>query len=170
MELSSLKSILEALLFVADRPLEMQQLERVTGLESSEIEEALAALAQEYQGRGLRLQRQGDAFQVVTAVEVAPFVERLLGVAGGSRLSQAALESLAIIAYKQPITRAGVEAVRGVNSDRSIATLLARGLVAEVGRLETAGRPVLLATTFDFLQHVGLERLEDLPPLPEPLA
>jgi len=169
-ELSNLKGILEALLFVADRPLELHQLERITGLEPSRIEEALAALAQEYRQRGLRLQRLGDAFQLVTAAEAAPFVERLLGVEGGGRLSQAALESLAIIAYKQPITRAGVEAIRGVNSDRAIATLLARGLVAEVGRLDTAGRPALLATTFDFLQHLGLERLEDLPPLPTDVA
>jgi segregation and condensation protein B len=104
---------------------------------------------------------------MVTAPEAAALVERFLGLAGAQALSRAALETLAIIAYRQPVTRAAIEAIRGVNSDYAVSVLLQRGLIEEVGRLETVGRPALLGTTFEFLQQLGLERLEDLPPLPE---
>jgi len=97
----------------------------------------------------------------------ARFVERLLGGPVVSRLSRAALEVLAIVAYRQPVTRAEIEAVRGVNSERALETLLGRGLVAEVGRRDTVGRPVLLGTTPGFLDYLGLRSLADLPPLPE---
>ena len=103
--------------------------------------------------------------QLVTAPEVAPIIEKFLGVNGSGHLSAAALETLAIIAYRQPITRPAIEAVRGVNCDGVIQTLVARGLIQEVGRQETAGRPILYATTFEFLQNFGLRDTDDLPPL-----
>ena len=119
-------------------------------------------------GGGLALQRQGDKVQMVTAPEIAPYVERLLGLDLSSRLSPAALEVLAIIAYRQPITRAEIEAIRGVNCDGVLRTLSSKGLVGEIGRLEQAGRPILYGTTFEFLQYFGLHGVQDLPPLPKP--
>jgi segregation and condensation protein B len=104
---------------------------------------------------------------LATVPEAGPHIERFLGLDLTSRLSQAALESLALIAYRQPITRAQVEAIRGVNCDGVLRTLLARGLVEPVGRLEQAGRPYLYGTTFQFLQYFGLDGLEQLPSLPE---
>ncbi|MDW8071163.1 MAG: SMC-Scp complex subunit ScpB, partial [Anaerolineae bacterium] len=117
--------------------------------------------------RGVRVQRHGEQLQLVTAPGAARYVERLLGLSGGGSLSPAALETLAIIAYKQPITRPEIEAVRGVNSDSVLRTLLSKGLIQEVGRLETVGRPVLFGTTLEFLQYFGLSGLDELPPLEE---
>lgn len=125
------------------------------------------ALAVQLADRGIRLQRHGDQVQLVTAPEAAAAVERFLGLEGAVRLSSAALETLAVIAYRQPVTRAQIEQVRGVSADRAIATLLAHGLIEEVGRLETVGRPALFGTTVEFLEHFGLQSLADLPPLPE---
>jgi segregation and condensation protein B len=113
----------------------------------------------------VRLQRGPEGAQLVTAPEAAPYVEYFLGLEAQRRLSNAALETLAIVAYRQPVTRATVEAVRGVNSDASIATLRARGLLDEGGRAPGPGRPTLFVTTQRFLEHFGLERPEDLPPL-----
>jgi segregation and condensation protein B len=113
----------------------------------------------------VRLQRSGARVQLVSAPEVASYIERFLGLELHGRLSPAALESLAIVAYQQPVTRAGVEAVRGVNSDSVLRTLVSKGLIEEVGRMDTVGRPILYGTTFDFLQFFGFESLEDLPPL-----
>jgi len=160
-----LTNIIESLLFVADAPLSISQLTEVLQCSPAAVEEALQKLARDYQGRGLRLQRLGDKVQLVTAPESAPYVERLLGLGSTSKLSAAALETLAIIAYKQPITRAEIEAIRGVNSDSVLRTLMSRGLVEEIGRLESVGHPALLGTTFEFLQYFGLSDLADLPPL-----
>jgi segregation and condensation protein B len=111
------------------------------------------------------LQRKGDRVQLASAPEAAPYIERFLGLDLTARLSPAALEVLAIVAYRQPITRAQIEAVRGVSCDAVLRTLVSRGLLEEVGRLEQAGRPILYGTTFQFLQHFGLNTLSDLPPL-----
>ena len=162
-----LKVIIESILFVADDPVEISSLARVTGRRESDVEDAVEAIASEGRERGLRVQRTGEAVQMVTAPEAAPFVEQFLGVDEDQRISHAALETLAIIAYKQPIGRQGIEAIRGVNCDRALASLKARGLVTEVGRAPTAGRPYLYGTTFRFLEHFGLEKPEDLPPLPD---
>jgi segregation and condensation protein B len=161
----NLNIIIESILFVADEPVEIASLARVTGRREAEVTAAVEAIASESQGRGLRLQRTGTAVQMVTAPEAAPFVEQFLGVDEDHRVSQAALETLAIIAYKQPISRQVIEAIRGVNCDRALASLKARGLVTEVGRAPTAGRPYLYGTTFRFLEHFGLEKPDDLPPL-----
>jgi segregation and condensation protein B len=159
--------MLESLLFVAEEPVELAVLGRSLHLSEKEIEQGLEALAEDCRQRGVRIQRSGVLVQMATAPESARYVENFLNMDHHQRLSTAGLETLAIVAYKQPITRAGIEAVRGVNSDGAVATLLARDLIEEVGRAHTPGRPVLFGTTVRFLEHFGLERPEDMPPLPE---
>lgn len=159
------KSMLESLLFVADEPARVDHLAQSLEVPTRLVEEALEELAMEYRQRGLRLQFKDGRAQMVTAPEAAPVIERFLGLRLSSKLSPAALETLAIIAYRQPITRPQIDAIRGVNSDSVVRGLLAKGLIEEVGRLEQAGRPILYAPTFAFLQHFGLESLEELPPL-----
>ena len=166
-DFAQLKLIVESLLFVADEPLELAHLARIAQAGQEDVADVLDALAVDCQGRGLRIQRTGSAVQMVTAPEAAPYVERFLGVDEDHRLFHASLETLAIIAYKQPITRTAIEAIRGVNCDRALATLKARGLIAEVGRAHSVGRPYLYGTTFRFLEYFGLEKPEDLPPLKE---
>ena len=163
----NLKLVIESILCVSDDPVELAALARVAGRREEDVAEAIETIAAEYQARGLRIQRTGTAVQMVTAPETAPFVEQFLGVDEDQRISHAALETLAIIAYKQPISRQVIEAIRGVNCDRALASLKARGLVTEVGRASTAGRPYQYGTTFRFLEHFGLEKPGDLPPLPE---
>ena len=159
--------MLESLLFVAEEPVELAVLGRSLHLSEREVEEALASLAEDCRQRGIRIQRSGNLVQMATAPEASRYVENFLNMDHHQRLSTAGLETLAIIAYKQPITRAGIEAVRGVNSDGAVATLLARDLIEEVGRAHSPGRPVLFGTTVRFLEYFGLERPEDMPPLPE---
>ncbi|HEX5369100.1 MAG TPA: SMC-Scp complex subunit ScpB [Dehalococcoidia bacterium] len=160
-----LPAAIESILFVAEEPVEVSMLARALRRQMLDIETALTELEQRCILGGTRLQRTGDLVQLVTAPDAGPYVERFLGLESRQRLSGAALESLAIIAYKQPITRAGVEQVRGVNSDGAIASLIARGLVEDVGRAPGPGRPSLLGTTLRFLEHFGLSRPSDLPPL-----
>ncbi|MGC8787451.1 MAG: SMC-Scp complex subunit ScpB [Anaerolineae bacterium] len=160
-----LTSRIEALLFVADEPVNIRELARVLEVAESEVETALQQLSAQYKGRGLRLQRTDRQVQFVTAPEAASDVERFLGLDNRTRLSAAALETLALIAYRQPITRAQIEAIRGVNCDGVLRTLLSHGLIAAVGRLEQAGRPILYGTTFEFLQYFGLTDLSELPSL-----
>jgi segregation and condensation protein B len=163
----SLKAQLESLLFVADEPVSLERLASVLQATPEQLEETLRVLNHEYTGRGLRLQRKGHRAQMVTAPEAAEIVGNFLGLEHSGKPSPAALETLAIIAYRQPITRAEIEAIRGVNSDSVLRTLINRGLIEEQGRLEQAGRPIIYGTTFDFLQHFGLSSLEQLPRLPE---
>lgn len=160
------KAQVAGLLFVAGRPVALAEMERVLEVDRATLEGVLATLAREYQGRGLCLERRGDEVQMVSAPEVGPAIERFLRLDTPTRLSKAALETLAIVAYYQPITRAGIEARRGVSSDHVLAQLEARGLIAEVGRLPSVGHPILWGTTFEFLQYLGLSRLEELPALP----
>ena len=161
-----LPAVIEGILFVAEEPVELSALQRALERPRREVEAALRAIEERCLQGGMRLQRMGDSVQLVTAPEFGPYVERFLGLESRQRLSPAGLESLAIIAYKQPVTRAGVEAVRGVNSDAAIASLIARGLVEEVGRASTLGRPALLGTSMRFLEHFGLSNAAELPPLP----
>lgn len=164
-----LKALIESLLFVAEGPVPVATLAKTLEANGEQVETALDELKREYGTRGIRLQRWRDRVQLVSAPEAAPFIEKFLGVNNTGHLSAAALETLAIIAYRQPITRPAIEAVRGVNCDGVIQTLLARGLIQEVGRQETAGRPILYATTFEFLQNFGLQSPDELPPL-EPVV
>lgn len=166
--MSELDGIVEALLFVADGPIGIEELAAAAQVAPQEIEVALERLTQARPRGGLCIVRHGNQVQMVTAPETAPAVERLLGFDRTTRLSNAALETLAIIAYRQPITRAQIEAIRGVNSDAVIRSLLAKSLIQPVGRLEQAGRPELLGTTVEFFHYFGLRSLEDLPPLPDP--
>ncbi len=156
---------LEALLFVADEAVPVARLAQVTGQDLTQVEAALLMLEERLQQRGLRLQRLRDRVRLVTAPEFGPLVARFLNLEATARLSRAALETLAIIAYRQPITRPQIEALRGVNSDGVVRSLLEKGLIEEVGRADTPGRPILYAVTEAFLQHFGLPSLEALPPL-----
>lgn len=160
-------TILEALLFVTDEPVAVERLAQTLEVTPEVVESALGALAAGLSQRGLRLQRRGREVQLVTAPTAARYIERFLGLEDNGRLSAAALETLAIIAYRQPVTRAALEQLRGVNSEHVLRGLVARELVEEVGRLETAGRPLLYGTGFGFLRYFGLNALGELPPLPE---
>jgi segregation and condensation protein B len=164
-DIARLKNLVESLLFVADKPVDLRQLVRVLEADEETISEVIEMLGEECRQRGVRILRDGKTVQMVSSPEAAFHVEKFLGLGGVGRLSAAALETLAIIAYEQPVTRAQLQAVRGVNSDRVVANLIARGLVKEAGRLEQAGHPALLATTPEFLQHFGFSSLEELPAL-----
>jgi len=166
----SLAARLEGLLFVASEPVTPLQLATALDLTTSVVEKGLDDLEAELRTRGLRLQRHMGRVQLTTAPEVADSVEQFLGLEATSHLSRAALEALAIIAYQQPVTRPGVDAVRGVNSDGVIKSLLSKGLLQEVGRAEGPGRPILYGTTPSFLQHFGLNSLAELPPLDLPTS
>ena len=165
-----LASLVECLLFVADGPTPIAQLAQGLEVSPREIEGALAALEATYAKRGLRLQRWQDKAQLTTAPAAAGHIERFLGLEATARLTRSALETLAIVAYQQPVTRPQIEAVRGVNSDSVLKSLLTKGLIEEVGRTEGVGRPILYRTTPEFLGHFGLSSLAELPPLqlPEP--
>ena len=156
---------LVAILFAADEPLGVAELGRLLEARPSLVNRVARALA-ESPPPGLLLQRDGDRLQLVTAPGSARYIRRLRGLEEQARLSRAALEVLAVVAYRQPATRAEIEAVRGVNGDRALSTLLARGLIAEVGRRDTVGRPVEFGTTIGFLEHLGLRSLGDLPTVP----
>ncbi len=159
----SLPARLEGLLFVAAEPVAPVQLATALDLTVTVVEKGLEALEQDLRTRGLRLQRNAGRVQLTTAPELADSVEQFLGLEATSRLSRAALEALAIVAYQQPVTRPGVDAVRGVNSDGVIKSLLSKGLLQESGRAEGPGRPILYGTTPQFLQHFGLNSLSELP-------
>jgi len=161
----TLSAQIEALLFVSPAALTPAQIAKVLDVPTRLVEKGLDDLTAECNQRGIRMQRHQGRVQLTSAPEAAQTIESLLGLESSGRLSNAALEALAIVAYKQPITRPQVDAVRGVNSDGVLKSLLNKGLIEEVGRAETMGRPVLYASTSDFLQHFGLSSLEELPPL-----
>ena len=165
LSLEQLRSVIESLLFVSGRPLELTELRKLLPLEQARLREAVASLAEECerQGRGIRIQRMGDAVQFVSAPENARFVAALLGLPTQVKLTTAALETLSVVAYRQPVTRSQIEFIRGVNSDRALASLVQYGLVIDVGRAATVGRPTLFGTTSEFLQQFGLSSLEALP-------
>jgi segregation and condensation protein B len=156
---------IEALLFVASGPVTTAQLAESLGLDVKVVEENLTQIQKDYdESRGLAIQRHGGRVQLTTSPSLAADIERFLGLEAIARLSRAAVETLAIIAYRQPISRPSIEAIRGVSSDGVMKNLLTKGLIQEVGRAEGPGRPVLFATTVDFLQHFGLSSIEQLPP------
>jgi segregation and condensation protein B len=165
---------IEALLFVASGPLTAEHLATIIETSSEEIEVGLDQLGERYKsstgGQGIRLQIHKDRYQLTTAPGASTIIERYLGLVESSHLSQAALETLAIVAYRQPVTRPQVDAIRGVNSDAVLKNLLSKGLIQEIGRAEAPGRPILYCTTPDFLQHFGINSLEELPPLDQPVV
>lgn len=160
-----LGALLESLLFVASGPVSLHRLARALDTSPAAVRGLLRALEVDYGQRGLRLQWSGNEVQLTTVPQAAAVVERFLGLETSSRLSQAALEVLAIVAYMQPATRPEIDDIRGVNSDGALRTLLSKGLLEEVGRRETPGRPILYGTTPEFLQYFGLTSLAELPPL-----
>ena len=162
-----LKRIIESILYVADKPVETGFLARIAGADERWVDELVNTLATEYQARGLRIQRNGAAVQLVTAPEAAPYVQAFLGIDENQRLTHGTLVALTIIAYKQPITRPALDRILGKNCDWQVMSLKARELITEVGRANAPGRPYLYGTTFRFLEHFGLDKPEDLPPLPE---
>lgn len=155
---------LEALLFVAERPLSRREIGALTGADRDTVDALLGDLEVALRERGLRLVAAGDEVQLVTAPEAGSLIARYAG-AEGAKLSPAALETLAIVAYRQPVTRGVIERIRGVDSDYVLRTLLHRRLVVEQGRADTPGRPILYATGFEFLERFGLTSLDDLPAL-----
>jgi segregation and condensation protein B len=163
----SMTAKLEALLFVAPGLVSVAQLAAALDVSTNEVEAGLEALAAKYgaQDSGLRLQNYRGRYQLTTAPEAAELIEHFLGLEATSRLSRAALEALSIVAYRQPATRPQVDAIRGVNSDYVLKSLLSKGVIEEIGRAETPGRPILYGTTPEFLQYFGLNSLDDLPPL-----
>ena len=157
--------IIESLLFVADHPVAVSDLVKTLDASKQQVEQALTILDDLYQTRGLRLQRNGSSVQLVTASDITGYVEKFLGLSISSKLSTAAMEVLGIVAYRQPMTRPEIEAIRGVNCDGVLRTLLSKGLIEEVGRLNTVGHPIQYGTTFEFLQYFGLSSLDELPAL-----
>jgi segregation and condensation protein B len=160
---------IEALLFVSPGSVTAAQLAVALDAPFRVIEKSLEFLENYLQYaspvRGLRLQRHQNRYQLTTAPELAPDIENFLGLEVTGRLSRAALETLAIIAYQQPVTRPEIDAIRGVNSDGVLKSLLSKGMIQEVGRAERPGRPILYSTTSEFLQNFGLNSLSELPPL-----
>jgi segregation and condensation protein B len=155
---------------VAERPLARGELARICRLSTDAIDALLGDLEVSLRDRGVRLVASGDRVELATAPEAGALIARYTGTEG-VRLSPATQETLAIVAYRQPVTRGAIERVRGVDSDHVLRTLLHRRLITEQGRADTPGRPILYATTFEFLERFGLTSLDDLPPLdPEAAA
>lgn len=153
---------IEAILFVAEKPVSRAEIAKLVGATPRQVDGALAELAQAYADTGLRLAHDEDDWQIITAPEQASVVAAYLG-ADRLRVSPASLETLAVVAYRQPVTRAEVEAIRGVNCDQTIYTLMQRRLIEERGRREAPGRPILYGTTWEFLECFGLSSLDELP-------
>ena len=166
MESAQVKNILESLLFVARKPLTLEELEQVTACPRELVASMLEELSAEFQNRGIQIVKVAGGYLMGTNPDNADFVHKLLHAKVETTLSPQALETLAIIAYKQPVTRAEIERLRGVISDGVIETLLAKKLIQELGRSEAVGRPYLYGTTTEFLRHFGLKDISDLPPLP----
>lgn len=158
---------IESLLFVSSSPVPVSRLARGLDLTTSEVNALLYQLQEQYLDRGLDLQWTDEGVQLTTAPESAEIVESFLGLTATTRLSPANIETLAIVAYMQPVTRPQIDQIRGVNSDGALRKLLTFGLVQEIGRKETPGRPILYGTTVEFLQYFGLSSLDELPELPE---
>ena len=167
----SLVARIEALLYVSDSPVSEGELANTLQVSSRQIKQAIEVLDKDCERRGLRIQRHKNDVQLTTAPEAATDVERFLNLERTARLTRAALEVLAIIAYQQHVTRPQIDSIRGVNSDSVLRTLLRHGLIEDVGRSNGPGRPILYATTSEFLQHFGLGDLHELPQLnPDPAS
>lgn len=166
-EETNLTACIESILFAAGTPVQISHLAEALEQTNKVIEANLDILDQDLKNsdRGIRLQVFQGKAQLTTAPNFSEAIERFLGIEATSKLSRAALEALSIIAYRQPITRPGIDAIRGVNSDGVLRSLLSKGLVEEVGRAEGPGRPILYGVTADFLQHFGINSLAELPEL-----
>ena len=162
--------VIEAILFVAGEPVKIADLATALEIDEKEAAKAVEKLERHFEDekRGITVKRYGDHLRLETRAEYAPYVERMLQPVQRQSLSQTVMETLAVIAYRQPTTKGEVEQVRGVKCDYSVQSLLNKGLIKEVGRKEALGRPILYATTDKFLEHFGISDLRELPPLPDP--
>ncbi len=158
-------ALVEAILFVSPEPINAKQIGTLLEVTPRVVKNAFEELDELYIGRGIRLQHHNGKVQITSAPEAAHIIESLLELETTSTLSQAALETLSIVAYQQPITRPQIDAIRGVNSDGVLRTLLSKGLIDDVGRTEGPGRPILYSTTTEFLKYFGLASYNELPPL-----
>lgn len=163
------EAALEALLFVAERPLSRREIAALAGTDRATVDDRLGDLEVALRERGIRLLIDGDRVELATAPEGGALVARYVG-ADAVRLSPASLETLAIVAYRQPVTKAAVERIRGVDSDYTMRTLLHRRLIVELGRSDAPGRPFLYGTGFEFLERFGLTSVDELPPLETDVA
>lgn len=165
----TLSGRIEAILFVAGEPIRIEEMAKALNVTVRQVENEITKLRDEYDfhQRGFTLKRFGHQVQLATRALYANDVVHLLQPVQKQSLTQAAMETLAVVAYKQPVTRAEVEQVRGVKCDYSIQSLMKKELIMEVGRKDALGRPILYGTTENFLAHFGLTTLEDLPPMPE---
>ena len=155
----------ESILYAAGEPASISAIATALETSTQDIELALEELSRQCQARGVRVQRHGNEAQLVTAPETAEHIQKFLGLEATNRLSSAALETLAIIAYKQPITKPQIEMIRGVNCDGVMKTLEMHNLIKELGRAETVGHPMRYGISFEFLQHFGLRDVHELPPI-----
>ncbi|MBM7569777.1 SMC-Scp complex subunit ScpB [Aquibacillus albus] len=170
MELTELKAVTEGLLFASgDEGISKRQLVKLLEVDGKTVDHIINELRYDYDHveRGITIMQSHDIFHLTTKPEHSSYYQKLMETPQSSRLSQAALETLAIIAYQQPITRTEIEEIRGVKSDRPVQTLLNRLLIEEVGRKEGVGRPIMFGTTKEFLTYFGLKSIEELPPLPD---
>jgi segregation and condensation protein B len=170
MDRAQIRNIIEAMLFVSDKPLFLSEIKSVMEEpDANLIKDVIAELASEFEthGRALRIKEIAGGYQIVTDPMLAPWLKKLYKTAGSDRLSGPGLETLAIIAYKQPASKPEIEAIRGVNVDGVLKTLIEKSLVKILGRRETVGRPIIYGTTQEFLQYFGLNSLEELPKLEE---
>ena len=161
-------NIIEAILFVAGDPVPLADIALALSLTEADTEAIIETIQQQWQEekRGIVLARYGNSFRLETCPDYAPYIEKLLQPVQKQSLSQTAMETLAVIAYSQPTTKAEVEQIRGVKCDYSIQSLVQKSLIEEVGRKEALGRPILYGTTEQFLVHFGIENVSQLPPLP----
>jgi len=160
-----LYSMIESLLFVTGEPLDLNEIARIAGCSYEAAKVILDEMAENYQkpDRGIRLITMDGSYSLATKPENSSFVEELLGSSFRQSLSQAALETLSIIAYRQPVTRVVIDEIRGVKSERAINSLLEKKIIKECGRLEAPGRPILYSTSEEFLKYFGLGSLKELP-------
>lgn len=161
----TIKSAIESMMFIWGEPLSAKDVADIFNIERKEALECCRELMEEYEqeGRGIVIREVNKAFQFTTRAENLPYIERLCTPVRRRRLSQSALETLAIVAYRQPVTKGEIESVRGIRCDRVMEGLMKKGLVEEVGRAETVGRPILYATTDTFLKQFGFETIKQLP-------
>ena len=160
-----LKNIIESILFVAEKPVSVRELAKITNTLHIDVQKVLLELIKDYKNRGLSIIRKGDYFQLITAPAMAKYIAKFLNQELKKELGDAALEALAIVTYKQPITRMEVEKIRGVSCEGILRTLQIKSLICEVDRKDAPGKPILYGTTFEFLQYLGVESVEELPQL-----
>ncbi|CAI8850391.1 Segregation and condensation protein B [Brevibacillus sp. IT-7CA2] len=169
MDYDELKGVIEGLLFISgDEGIDAKEISEITEVSEEEVIDLIEDMKADFRraGRGIQIVEVAKAYQLTTLPEHVPYFERLATSPGQSTLSQAALETLAIVAYKQPLTRSEIEEIRGVKCEKALNTLLSKHLIREAGRAEGIGRPILYATTKEFLEHFGLRELGDLPEPP----